>query len=342
MISLVFLLAFTTYTTLEKGIQQFNRETKFFEAQQKSILQKQLEEDERESESQPLLAEQSADDVEKATTLTKSQAAKAKEIQMSATDSNLEEETDSSFSKEHSDELQELLAEESKTPTDKVMLVSVMIGMVMVLNLLKGGGSSFPSPLGITCNSGGYWFLTIAVFVWILSFSVYMRQLLIDKWRLKSRLRYKYIEGDIEWSPVNTLVYPLICFFAGLFAGLFGIGGGIVKGPLMLYMGVHPLVASATTAVMIMFTSVAGTTMYIAFGTLQWDYGIFLFVLGLLATVIGQFGVSYLVQKYNRVSLVSLSIGAVVALSTILMAIQSIFSLIDAENRPEKSSLCGK
>ena len=63
-------------------------------------------------------------------------------------------------------------------------------------------------------------------------------------------------------------------------AGMFGVGGGIVKGPLMLHMGVHPLVASATCAVMIMFTSVAATTMFIAFGTLIWDYGIFLFVIG--------------------------------------------------------------
>ena len=144
------------------------------------------------------------------------------------------------------------------------------------------------------------------------------------------------------------------------------MGGGIVKGPLMLHMGVHPFVASATCAVMIMFTSVAATTMFIAFGTLLWDYGIFLFiigsiwrvyfysfvsinivclsvfVLGLLATVVGQFGVSYLVSKYRRVSLVSLSIGAVVALSTVLMAVQSIFSLLDARNgrTDSTSALC--
>ncbi len=36
--------------------------------------------------------------------------------------------------------------------------------------------------------------------------------------------------------------YPFICGFAGLCAGLFGIGGGIVKGPLMLEMGVLPSV----------------------------------------------------------------------------------------------------
>jgi len=109
----------------------------------------------------------------------------------------------------------------------------------------------------------------------------------------------------------------------------------------MLQMGVHPLVASATVAVMIMYTSVAATTMYVAFGTLTWDYAVFMFILGLVSTVIGQFGVSYLVEKYKRVSLVSLSIGAVVALSTLLMGIQSVFSLTDSSAMNESSTLCG-
>ena len=117
-------------------------------------------------------------------------------------------------------------------------------------------------------------------------------------------------------------MYPAACFFAGFFAGMFGVGGGIVKGPLMLQMGVHPLVASATCAVMIMFTSVAATAMFIAFGTLKWGYAVFLFIVGLITTAVGQFGVAYLVQMYRRVSLVSLSIGAVVAISCVLMALQ--------------------
>jgi hypothetical protein len=65
---------------------------------------------------------------------------------------------------------------------------------------------------------------------------------------------------------------------------------------------------------------------------------------GLVATVVGQFGVSYLVVKYRRVSLVSLSIGAVVAISTVLMAAQSVFSFIDAaqnkNSNPSPQQLC--
>jgi uncharacterized membrane protein YfcA len=63
--------------------------------------------------------------------------------------------------------------------------------------------------------------------------------------------------GDIVWTPETTVYYPLLCAIAGVVAGMFGVGGGIVKGPLMLHLGVLPEVAAATSATMILFTSCA-------------------------------------------------------------------------------------
>lgn len=241
-------------------------------------------------------------------------------------------------------ELRGLLESESRTPWERVYVISFMVLVVVVINLVKGGGQRFPSILGIECGSTSYWSFTAVLLGFILAVSFWARAQLIEKWELKGRLRYRYLEGDIEWTPYNTLVYPAICFFAGFFAGMFGIGGGVVKGPLMLQMGVHPMVASATVAVMIMFTSVSATAMYIVFGTLQWDYGYFLFIAGLISTVIGQFGVSYLVDKYKRYSFISISIGAVVAISTLLMGLQSVLELTDDRAIPagesEGTSLC--
>lgn len=312
-ISLVMLLAFTTWKTLEKGVEQFRKETKEHEkAKKQNFIREALEieaELQKAAESQSLLAaEEGGDQI-------------IDELNIVGKDPKTIGDVNH--------ELEELLDSERNTPFDKVTAVSILVIVVIILNLLKGGGA-FPSPLGVVCGSSGYWAMTALVFVWVLAVSFWMRNVLINKWQLKKVLRYRYLEGDVEWNPINTIIYPFLCFFAGFAAGLFGVGGGIVKGPLMLQMGVHPLVASATCAVMIMFTSVAATTMFIAFGTLTWDYAWFFFVLGLLSTVVGQYGVSYLVVKYKRVSLVSLSIGAVVLLSTILMAVQSVFSLVDA------------
>jgi hypothetical protein len=319
----VVLLAYTTYTTLLKAKSQYDKENIAIANARKSVLLKAVDDDVEMSEHVGLLSSE-GDDAE-------------------------EEEGDFKNSAECVltlptkviDELSDLMEKEKNTPTDKVVILSVMVIVVVGLNMLKGGGGM--SPIGVQCGSSSYWALTGLILAWIVAISLWMRAELIEKWKLKRRVNYKFIAGDIEWNEKNTIIYPSLCFFAGFFAGMFGVGGGIVKGPLMLQMGVHPLVASGTTAVMIMFTSVAATTMFIAFGTLTWDYAWFLFVVGLITTTVGQFGVGYLVDKYKRYSYISMSIGAVVLISTILMGLQSIFSLIEAqEGGGSAGTLCGK
>ncbi len=34
---------------------------------------------------------------------------------------------------------------------------------------------------------------------------------------------------QVAWTPRNTVLYPAACSIAGLVAGMFGVGGGIVK-----------------------------------------------------------------------------------------------------------------
>jgi len=136
------------------------------------------------------------------------------------------------------------------------------------------------------------------------------------------------------------VVYPLICALAGFFAGMFGIGGGIVKGPLMLAMGVHPKVSSASSACMILFTSFTATTSFVVFGLLIPDYATVCLVIGFVATYVGQVALNYLMKKYQRNSYIAFSIGGVVLLSAFLMTIQSMMSI--AEGSSGKSGgVCG-
>ena len=210
-LSLALLLAFTTWTTLEKGMSQFRKETIAFEVERRrgsSLLTETLKNMEESDEQQSFLSEEGGDFTKK---------------ESNSIDENIE--------------LSMLLKEEENTSFEKVAFVTVMVVVVIVLNLLRGGSSSsgFPSPLGFSCGSFGYWFLTLIVFVWVIGLSYYVRTITITKYKLKKRLRYKYVDGDIEWNEINTIICPCICFFAGFFK-MFGVGGGIVKGPLMLHM----------------------------------------------------------------------------------------------------------
>jgi len=107
----------------------------------------------------------------------------------------------------------------------------------------------------------------------------------------------------------------------------FGTGGGIIKGPLMLAMGVHPAVSSATAACMILFTSFTSTTSFWVFGLLVPDYAVVCLVLGFVTTLLGQWCMTYLMERAGgRHSYIAFSIGAVVLVSAILMTMESLSS----------------
>ncbi|CAE7621290.1 unnamed protein product, partial [Symbiodinium microadriaticum] len=332
--SLVIVLFLTSHRTLIKGISQYKQESKEYKESQRSALSKAAEEHGQDPEEGSSLLGQGQEKEDPR--LVEGHAESKKEVFEVETPSRSEAMQQLEADQK---ELQDLIDTERKTPMDKVQILIVMFAVLITLNLIKGGGAAFPSPVGIECGGFMYWAVTLAIFAWVFAIALYMRSELIKKWKTKKRLRYKYAPGDVEWNERNTIIYPLLCIFAGFCAGMFGIGGGVVKGPLMLEMGVHPMVAAATVAVMIFMTAIAATTSFIAFGTLTFDYAYYLFVFGLGATAIGQFGVAYLVKKYKRTSLISLSIGAVVALSTVLMGLQSVLSLLSPDGEQDDNKL---
>lgn len=226
-IALVFLLAFTTWTTIEKGISQYKKETQQQAAEAKSELVRATE---KQQEMQELSEKQGLlDDVDEPSSEPAINSIKETESSLlsddhspsSALESGVPPPTPDIYRDIDEQQLSALLAAEKNTPFDKVTILSVMVTVVIVLNLLKGGSgkNSFPSPLGVKCGSTGYWAITGFVIVFVLVVSVWMRSGLIEKWRLKKRLRYKYVEGDVEWNEYHTVLYPCICFFAGFFAG---------------------------------------------------------------------------------------------------------------------------
>lgn len=133
-----------------------------------------------------------------------------------------------------------------------------------------------------------------------------------------------------------------MCCTAGLFAGMFGVGGGIIIAPLMLEMNVAPPVAAASMAVMILYTAAAAVVGFYTFGLIPPGYGLFFFVWGALCTCVGQTLVKRQLAKHKKESLIVLSIGAVVLLSAIMMAYQAIDTFVRDPSLAFKGSpLCG-
>eukprot|EP00617_Octactis_speculum_P026621 CAMPEP_0185769210 /NCGR_PEP_ID=MMETSP1174-20130828/53437_1 /TAXON_ID=35687 /ORGANISM="Dictyocha speculum, Strain CCMP1381" /LENGTH=495 /DNA_ID=CAMNT_0028454193 /DNA_START=17 /DNA_END=1504 /DNA_ORIENTATION=+ len=234
----------------------------------------------------------------------------------------------------------ENIMEHEKSYLSRFMIIVFVLAGVLIFDLLKGDGDTSVSQLGVVCGSWMYWVISLLSLPWTLGAAFFVRRYLLRITHLKRVTGYKYHPGDTIWDEAATVKYPIYCAVAGLFAGMFGIGGGIVKGPLMLEMGILPQVAAATTATMIVFTSAAACVTYVSFGMLRYDYGIPMFCLGFFTTLIGQCGLNMIMKKNKRPSLIILSIGFVVAISTVLMGTRIFIKAFEDAGVSETTDIC--
>lgn len=234
----------------------------------------------------------------------------------------------------------ENIMEHERSYLSRFMIIVFVLAGVLIFDLLKGDGDTSVSQIGVVCGSWMYWVISLLSLPWTLGAAFFVRRYLLHMTQLKRMTGYKYHPGDTIWDEEATVKYPIYCAVAGLFAGMFGIGGGIVKGPLMLEMGILPEVAAATTATMIVFTSAAACVTYVSFGMLRYDYGIPMFCLGFFTTLIGQCGLNIIMKKNKRPSLIVLSIGFVVAFSTVLMGTRIFIKAFEDAGVSETTDIC--
>lgn len=238
----------------------------------------------------------------------------------------------------HSFELQQILDEERHPNKKKISLIVTMFVVVLTINILKGGGEF--QPLGIQCGSTAFWAAQVLLIYWIVMIAAIAREILLKDAIRKAAAGYSPLPEDVKWDERSTVVYPLISTMSGFCAGMFGIGGGIIKGPLMLAMGVHPLVASATSSCMIFFTSFTATTTFALYGLLVTDYAVICLLLGFLSTLVGQTVMDFVLRS-KRNSYIAFSIGLVVLLSAVLMTLQSVMHLLsEVADEEEMSGIC--
>lgn len=192
----------------------------------------------------------------------------------------------------------------------------------MVLTVLRGGDGA-RSPAGLACGGLGYWVVTLLILPYMLLVAACVRLYLLRGSAYRAEIGFPYVRGDVVWTPGRTVVYPLLCILAGVAAGLFGIGGGIVKGPLLLEMGVLPEVASATSATMIFFTAASAALSFVVFGAVRGDYAVALFFVGFFFTILGQLVVASAVKRSGRPSIIVFIIAAIIIVSCGLLVLQA-------------------
>jgi len=92
---------------------------------------------------------------------------------------------------------------------------------------------------------------------------------------------------------INVILILFVSFIIGCLSGLFGVGGGFLMTPLLIFMGIPPIYAVANEANNILASSSSGALTHWFKKTLDIRMGWLIVSGGLLGTIIGIFTFSY-------------------------------------------------
>jgi hypothetical protein len=124
-------------------------------------------------------------------------------------------------------------------------------------------------------------------------------------------LFYKARERQIETTTKKLVGYGIgIGSVAGYLGGLLGVGGGNFIVPVLVWLGFNPKKASATTAFIVIFSSLAGFLGHAALGNIQLS----LLVLCAIGSVSGALLGAYLLKKKLSGKQVKIAIGIILYL----------------------------
>jgi len=123
---------------------------------------------------------------------------------------------------------------------------------------------------------------------------------------------------------VNIIVIFSLSTIVGILSGLFGVGGGFLMTPFLIFLGIPPTYAVANEANNILATSVSGSTTHWFKNTLDYKMGIMIVAGGAVGTIIGILTFTYF-KGIGKIDIViSLAYMYVLAIIGTAMLVQGI------------------
>lgn len=119
-----------------------------------------------------------------------------------------------------------------------------------------------------------------------------------------------------------------------------GVGGAIVAVPLILKIGGVPEVASATSALLVLYSSAATSTKVVLFNQIVWDWSSVLCIFAFVVTVVAQVFILCFVRRTGRQSIIVFCIATTVCVGICLKACSAIKTTINEAGKPFDVSFC--
>jgi uncharacterized membrane protein YfcA len=226
-----------------------------------------------------------------------------------------------------SDELAAILREEAKPfPRWAWLILSCMILFTMLYSFVKKVLQDDPG-----CIDAVYWLWYILP-VFVLTGFMYATAVILGRMHArKVAAGYEFLPTDLQWTKETLFKFPKTALMAGIAAGLLGIGGGMVIGPLFLSIGMEPQVGTSSCAFMILWTAFSGVVAYGADEKLGYQLALCCISIGFVSGQIGQRGVNAILKKTGRPSYVVFLLGGIIGTATVAMSAGMLTKMIQGD-----------
>ncbi|MFW9855014.1 MAG: sulfite exporter TauE/SafE family protein [Candidatus Thorarchaeota archaeon] len=125
-------------------------------------------------------------------------------------------------------------------------------------------------------------------------------------------------------TPKKTEFAIIGSVAAGMISSIVGIGGGLIKVPMLSELGLSTRIASGTGSFMVLFTSLSIALQFIVFSRLEPFLGIAFFSMGFLGSFLG----TYISRKSGQPYSLQLLLTLTIILSTIFIVGESLLGLM--------------
>jgi uncharacterized membrane protein YfcA len=123
---------------------------------------------------------------------------------------------------------------------------------------------------------------------------------------------------------LNVVLLLLMGFAIGFLSGMFGVGGGFILTPLLIFLGVPPAVAVGTSASQVVAASVSGAVAHWRRNNVDLQMGLFMIAGGFVGAFLGVKVLAFLIARGQLEPFVAVSYVVLLGVVGTLMLIESV------------------
>ena len=121
---------------------------------------------------------------------------------------------------------------------------------------------------------------------------------------------------------IDAIFILFVSFCVGVLSGLFGVGGGFLMTPFLIFLGIPPVYAVPNEINNILATSVSGSMTHWFKNTLDYKMGLMMIIGGVVGTILGIITFSFFKETGKLSLIISLSYMYLLAIIGTLMLIE--------------------